>query len=72
MTIPKIESQWEFAGSPKPVLRDNLEALGGEGGGREAPEGRERVHTYGWFMLTWGQSHRSTVVILQLKIKFKK
>ena len=72
MTICKIESQWEFAGSPKPVLRENLEAWGGEGGGREAPEGREHVHTYGCFMLTWGRSHGSIVIILQLKIKFKK
>ena len=38
----KIESQWSLiydTGNAKPMLCDNLEGWGGEGGGRTVPEG---------------------------------
>ena len=39
ISICKIGSQWEFAGSLNPVLYDYLEGWDGVGGGREVPEG---------------------------------
>ena len=39
MSICKIGSQWEFAGSLNPVLYDYLEGWDGVGGGRAVQEG---------------------------------
>ena len=46
------------------------------GMGREGEGGLRRggdVHTYGWFMVTYGRNHHNIVIILQLKLnKIKK
>ena len=50
------------AGSPKPVLCDNLEGWSGEG-----TRGRGHMHTYGQLMLLYGKNHHNIVITLQLK-----
>ena len=60
ITIPKTESQWEFAEwlrELKPGLCNNLEGWDVEGGSR----GRGRMYTYGWFMLMFGRNQHNTV-----------
>ena len=46
------------------------------GMGREGEGGLRRggdVHTYGWFMVTYGRNHHNIVIIFQLKLnKIKK
>ena len=39
------------AGHPKPMLADNLEGWGGEGGGAGESGWRGHMYTYGQFML---------------------
>ena len=48
------------AGHPKPVLWDNPEGSGGEGGGRGVQDGG--IHVYGD-----GKNHPNVVIILHLK-----
>ena len=59
-------SSMHEAGHSKPVLWDNPEGWGGEGGGRGVQDGQTHVHR-GWFMLMYGQNHRNIVVSFQLK-----
>ena len=40
-----------------PALCDNLEGWDGVGGGREAPESGEHMHTYGWFTVLCRNQH---------------
>ena len=44
-------------GNPKPVLCENLEGWGGEGGAG----GRRHVYAYDQFMLMYGRGHQNTV-----------
>ena len=43
-------------GHPKPVLSDNLEEWGGEGGGRGVQDGGGHMYTCGQFMLMYGKT----------------
>ena len=52
------------AGHSKPVLWDNPEAWGGEGGGKGVQDGGHMC-THGWFMPMHGKNH-NIVIILQL------
>ena len=56
-------------GNPKPVLWDNLQEWGREGGGRGGSKGRGYTYTYGRFMTIYGKNHKNIIIILQLKIK---
>ena len=48
------------AGHPKPVLWDNPEGYGGEGGERGAQHGGN-MYTCGWFMSMYGKNHHNIV-----------
>ena len=58
------------AGHPKPVLWDNPEGQGGEGGWRGVPDGGIHTYTCSWLMLLYGKkpSQYCKVIILQLKL----
>ena len=43
-------------GHPKPVLSDNSEEWGGEGGGRGVQDGGGHMYTCGQFMLMYGKT----------------
>ena len=62
------ESSVHEAGHSKPVIWDNPEGWGGEGGGREA-QGGGHMCTCGWFMSMCGKKppQYCKVIILQLK-----
>ena len=47
------------AGHAKPVLWDNLEGYGGEGGGRGFRMGENTCIHYGRFMLMYGKNHHN-------------
>ena len=57
------------AGNPKPVLCDNLEGKGGEGGVREVQEGRDTYIPIADSFMPWmyGKNLHNIVIILQLK-----
>ena len=57
-------------GHPKLMLWDNLEGLGGVGGGRRFRMGGT-LYTCGRFMLMYGKKHYNIVIILQSKKKKK-
>ena len=56
------------AGHPKPVLWDNPEAWGGEGGGREVQDGEHMLHPRLIYVNVWQKPLQNCKVIsLQLK-----
>ena len=61
-------SSMNEAGHPKPVLRDNPEGEGGEGGGMGVQEGRTHVYLWPIRVDIWqNPSQYCIVIILQLK-----
>ena len=64
-TLPYIESMTSAslkheAGHPEPVLCDNLDGWGVEGGAGEFRRGGH-MYPHGWFMLLYGKSHHNVV-----------
>ena len=56
------------AGHSKPVLWDNIERYGGEGGGRAIQDGGTHVHLWLIHVDVWQKSPQyCKVIILQLK-----
>ena len=53
-------SSMHDAGHPKPVLWDNLEGWGREGGGR-GHDGGGHMHVYSQFKLMYGKNHYNIV-----------
>ena len=72
-TLPHVKqmtsaSSMHEAGHPKPVLRDNPEGQGGEGGGMGVQEGRTYVYLQPIRVDIWqNPSQYRIVIILQLK-----
>ena len=52
-------SSMDEAGYAKPVLWDNLEGCGGEGGGRGLRMGEITCIHHGRFMLMYGKNHHN-------------
>ena len=48
------------AGHPKPVLWDNPDQWGEEGGGRGIQDGGEHMYTCGRFTMMYGKNHHNT------------
>ena len=48
------------AGHSKPVIQDNPEGCGREGGGTRVQDGG-RMFTHGWFMSMYGKNHHNIV-----------
>ena len=64
-TLPHIKqtastTSMHEAGHPKPVLWDNPEGWGGEGGGREVQDGGH-MYTCPWFTLMYGKNHHNII-----------
>ena len=65
MTSAKFDA-WSRA--PKPVLCDNLQGQGGEGGSSRVQDGGTRVHPWLTHVNVWQKpSQYGKVIILQLK-----
>ena len=54
------ENLMHEAGYPKPVLWDNTEVLGGEGGGKGVQDG-VHMYTSGLFMFMYDKNHHNII-----------
>ena len=66
-----MQVQMHGAGHSKPVLWDNPEGWGGEGGGRGVQDGWTHVYSGLIHVNVW-QNHHNIVISLQLNKFFKK